>query len=136
MQTLLVKASSHWMLVAGLLLPVAASATEPIVSFGLTNLLIGRTKVNTNDGYLTFSNFRSNGVDGVSILCGEADAGLFFSPYIFGYLADGNFLRAKVYGTVNGLTNQLLSSMSGGQATQGFYPVEVDFTPLGATNLT
>src|SRR5580765_4283717 len=115
------RASCHWMLVTGLLLPTAASATEPMLSYGLTHVVIGSANAATIDGYLTFSNFRSNGVDGVSILCGEADAGLFFNPYIFGYLADGNYLRAKAYGTVNGVANRPISSMLGGQALQGLY---------------
>jgi hypothetical protein len=132
----LVKAPCHWMLVTGLLLPAAASATEPMLSYGLTHVVIGSANAAAIDGYLTFSNFRSNGVDGVSILCGEADAGLFFNPYIFGYLADGNYLRAKAYGTVNGVANRPISSMLGGQALQGLYPIEVDFSPLGASNLT
>jgi hypothetical protein len=77
-------------------------------------------------------------MDGVSMRLGEADSGLFFYPHasVQDNYSENWFLLGKAYGTINGASNVLISSMRATKPYYETYPVEVDFSQLGATSLT
>ena len=114
--------------------PQFSRASEPAVVFGLTNVPLGQAVLAGN----VVTNLMSNGVDGVSILLGEADGGVFAYPDTKDYPLGGDFMLAKVYGKLNGVPDQLLCTVQGervdGPSGFGVYPVHTDFTPLGVTN--
>src|ERR1051325_10734595 len=88
-------ASSAW------LQPVAADSFR---AFGLTNSPLGDADITFEGGTMTVTSAGSSGFApiggellpagtfGVSILLGDADAGIWASPYHNGYVNDENFL--------------------------------------------
>src|SRR5688572_8584331 len=125
-------------LLAGLLLgTLSATAADTFVAHGLTNITIGQATYASNQ-YTgpRFSNLRTNGSDGVSILLGEADSGVF----VYGYVTDdpraGSFVAGKLYGSINGETNRLICSMRCHEQRDGYHPVEIDFSALSPSLLT
>src|ERR1041385_3539692 len=115
---------------------VAADPPEPAIAFGLPNLPLGQALINYNE----VSNLGSNGTDGVSIFLGEADNGVFFYPNTSDQPEGGDYMLGKTYGRVDGVNGYPISIVRGrkvgGSSGFGVYPVEVDFTSLGVTNLT
>jgi hypothetical protein len=123
-----------WSAALALILRQLTSAAEPIVVFGLTNAPLGQAVLVGN----VVTNVSPSGLDGVSILLGEADGGVFAYPDTADYPSDGDYLLGKAYGKLNGVPDQLLCSVRGRKVARsggdGVYPVLLDFSPLGVTN--
>ena len=113
----------------------AATANCPpsVVLFGLVHLPIKDTRVNGAE-FIPGTNI----VHGANILLGEADEGIFLDPYaeIWGNAWPEWFLEGKVYGQIQGGSNALVARVRGTKPGVEVYPIEVDFSPLGATNVT
>jgi hypothetical protein len=130
-------------LLATLLLvaPKSTPAAEPVLAFGLTNVALGQAEllVDSDDGsYATISNLGSNDLDGVSIMLGQADSGLFLFPGIddlSGFEGAPVFMDCLTYGAVNGVTNQLISHLRGYRHSNMSYSIDVDFTPVQPSRL-
>jgi hypothetical protein len=110
------------------------AAAQPVVVFGLTNMPLGQAVLTNN----IVGNLHSNGTDGVRILLGEADGGVFAYPDTIDEVGGGDYMLAKVYGKLNGVEDQLLCTVRGRKILRsggdGVYPVALDFSPLGVTN--
>lgn len=123
-----------WGAVLALALPQLGLASEPIVVFGLTNVALGQAILMGN----VVTNLSSNGLDGVSIFLGEADAGVFAYPDTFGSPTHNDYMLGKAYGKLNGVPDQLLCTVRGRKVAQsggdGIYPLTLDFSALGVTN--
>ena len=123
-----------WSAALALALPQLGLASDPIVVFGLTNVALGQAVLMGN----VVTNLSTDGADGVSILLGEADAGVFAYPDTFGSPVGGDYMLGKAYGKLNGVPDQLLCTVRGRKVAQsggdGVYPVAVDFSALGVTN--
>ncbi len=113
-----------------------ADAPAPTVLFGLPTAPLGQAFIEQNSIY----NLGSNGADGLVIFSGEADAGVFFYPNTSDVIAGGDYMLAKAYGRVDGVNGYPIAIVRGRKVGEpggfGVYPVAVDFTPLGVTNLT
>jgi hypothetical protein len=122
-----------------------------IIAFGLTNVPLGQAELDGgsggtgtgsggsgSSGAVTVSELGIEGLDGVSVLTGEADSGLFLYPYadIWGNFSDDWFMLGKAYGRVGGTANALVSSMRVTKPHYETYPVAIDFTPLRPRSLT
>ena len=109
----------------------------PVLAFGLTNFPIHQANI-AFEGSLFVSNLGYDGNDGVSMRLGEADSGLFIYPYApVQYNYDAGWLMVgKAYGSLDGVTNSLLSTIRATKPYYEVYPVEVDFSSLGASSLT
>jgi len=107
------------------------------MGYGLTNYAIGQAQVNAYDDYGNYwvTSLRSNGLDGVSIVLGEPDSGVFLTPTT-DYLEDGNWMVAKTYGRLNGADDTLLATIQGGRASDRIYPMTLDYSPLGPESVT
>ena len=123
-----------WSVVGAMTMSQPAFASDPVVVFGLTNVPIGRAVLIGN----VVTNVSAEGLDGVSILTGEADAGVFAYPDTAGNPTHGDYMLGKAYGKLNGVADQLLCTVQGRKVTGdsgfGVYPVAVDFSALGVTN--
>src|SRR5688572_13978025 len=123
-----------WGAVLALALPQLSLASEPIVVFGLTNVALGQAILMGN----VVTNLSSNGLDGVPISLGEADAGVFAYPDTFAYPTHDDYMLGKAYGKLNGVPDQLLCTVRGRKVAQsggdGVYPLRLDFSALGVTN--
>src|SRR6185503_7918516 len=75
---------------------------------------------------------------GVTVLLGDADSGIFIDPDAGGWgNSDPNwFLEGKVYGQSGNGSNALLAQVRVTKPNIETYPVHIDLTPLGPTNLT
>jgi hypothetical protein len=107
----------------------------PLVALGFTNTPIGEvtTLEVIQDGVL-FVGQTEDGA-GVSVQLGEADSGVFLFP-LTGDLYEGDTMEGKAYGSVNGATNQFVSSVRGVHVGNSSVDVTVDFSALGATRLS
>ncbi|HEY2953084.1 MAG TPA: hypothetical protein VGK40_10900 [Verrucomicrobiae bacterium] len=114
----------------------AGAPPEPAIAFGLPNLPLGQAVIAYNE----VSNLSSNGTDGVSIFLGEADNGVFFYPNTADQPEGGDYMLGKAYGRVDGVNGYPISILRGRKVVVesgfGVYPLAVDFTPIGVTNLT
>jgi hypothetical protein len=123
-----------WGAASVLTLAPTVFASEPIVVFGLTNVPLGQAILFHN----SVVNLSSNGLDGVSILTGEADAGVFAYPSTAENPMDGDYMLGKAFGKLNGVPDQLLCTVRGRKVAQssgyGVYPLTLDFSALGVTN--
>ena len=126
--------SGFWGAVLALALPQLGLANDPVVVFGLTNVALGEAVLMGN----VVTDLGRNGVEGVSILLGEADSGVFAYPDTADYPLGGDYMLGKAYGKLNGVPDQLLCTVRGRKVDQsggdGVYPVAVDFSALGVTN--
>lgn len=113
-------------------------AADPVLGYGLTNFALGQATLEPDyygGGTYRVTSLGSNGLDGVSILLGEPDAGVFLTANS-SYLQDGNFMIANAYGQLNGSHDQLLATIQGGRASETLYPLRLDFSPLGPESVT
>src|SRR5438046_1579769 len=99
MKTFLLRVSVFFVL----LTTARADSPQSLVAFGLTNLTLGQAVFSSEATAPVVTNLSSNGVDGVSVLLGEADAGAFLYVDTAAYPEDGDYLIAKAYGKVSGL---------------------------------
>lgn len=110
-----------------------ADCPPSFVAFGLVHLPM-------KDTLFDDMMFRSgtNVVFGTSILLGEADSGIFINPEAteWGNADPQWFMEGKAYGQLANGSNALVASVRGSKPGVETYPVDVDFTPLGATGLT
>jgi hypothetical protein len=106
-----------------------------IIAFGLTNVPIGQANL---EGAVTVSDLGIEGLDGVSVLTGEADSGLFLYPYaeIWSDFSDDWFMLGKAYGRINGAADSLVSSLRVTKPGYETFPITIDLTPLGPRSLT
>ncbi|HUR45753.1 MAG TPA: hypothetical protein VMZ27_07770 [Candidatus Saccharimonadales bacterium] len=120
-----------------LFVPVSLKADDAIVMFGLTNQAINGASVTTSESHygLRVDDLGEDGDKGVSVLLGEANSGLYFSPQLNSQPQDGNYMQAKVYGKASGLDG-LLGTVFCRRDGYGLYPMTVDFSPLGSSNFT
>lgn len=129
---------SIWLLVLARMQCLADNPQSGI-AFGLTNLALGQALLSTDAGSAVVSELSSNGTDGLSILLGEADSGVFVSPDTVERPEAGDYMVGKAYGRLNGVDNQLICTTRArtlnGSSGFGIYPVQVDFSPLGVSNL-
>jgi hypothetical protein len=124
---------------AGILFLAAATGfgAQTFVAFGLTNVTLGNAAYVLHPSDTSrFNNIGTNGDDGVSIFLGEADSGVFVYPSTYDDPYYGSFMLGKLYGSVNGETNRLISSVRGHKESYGYHPVQIDFGPLGSTHFT
>ncbi len=73
---------------------------------------------------------------GTAVHLGEAESGVYVYPAGVDEFLDGRAMWGFSYGSVNGVTNQLIGMVKGRRAAWGVYDVEVDFSAVGATNYT
>ena len=120
-------------------LGLAASAfsqptNTPLVALGFTNTPIGEaTWLEVIENGVLFVHDTADGA-GVSVHLGEADSGVFLFP-LTGYLYQGDTMEGKAFGSLNGATNQFISSVKGEHTGMSSVDVTVDFSALGATRL-
>jgi hypothetical protein len=116
-----------------------------IIAFGLTNVPIGQANLNGGEGGsgsweggVTVSELGVDGLDGVSVLTGEADSGVFLYPDapIWGDYNDLWFMLGKAYGRLNGAPNSFVSSLRVTKPGYETYPVAIDLTGLAPRSLT
>jgi hypothetical protein len=119
--------------------------------FGLRHTLLTNTVLNTNASLpLRFENvsrgecpyYECEPLDGfgVTVHLGEAQSGLFAYPDDADAVREvqsdfsGYLLTGLAYGSVDGVTNQPISSLSVTRAGWGVYTMVADFSPVGATS--
>src|SRR5687767_2210770 len=112
------------------------SGAQTFVLHGLTNVTIGNAVYGGNPYGVVFQNLGSNGTDGVSIHLGEADSGIFVYPSTDDDPDRGNSMSGDVYGNVNGESNRLICRMRAHEQSDGVHPVQIDFSPVGATGFS
>src|SRR5687768_6563991 len=115
-----------------------ANCPPSVVLFGLVHVLTKDTTMQSfYDGGPFFAP-GTNPVYGATILLGEADAGIFIDPDsdTWGNYDDNWVLEGKVYGLFRGSSNGLVATVRATKPDYEVYPVQIDFTPLGPTNLT
>lgn len=133
------KASGVWVAVGvvafGLTTSVLAQSTNPpLVALGFTNTPIGEaTWLEVIEDGVLFVHDTADGA-GVSVQLGEADSGVFLFP-LTGYLYGGDTMEGRAYGSLNGATNQFISSVQGVHTGNSSVDVTVDFSALGATRV-
>ena len=113
-----------------------ANCPPGLIQFGLEHVLLKDT-IATDQGYLTFQP-GTNTFWGATVLLGEADSGIFIDPWAGGW---GNydpnwFLDGKAYGRFADGSNGLIVTLHATKPALEYYPVEIDFSPLGPTNIT
>ncbi len=127
-------------LVLALLLGPFAAQADEVVMFGITNRSINGASVSVSEsGGFHVDGLSAFGYKGVSVLLGEADSGLFFSPQLGQTPNNGNFMAAHAFGRLHGIPGPMdwpISSVFGRRDGYGIYPVLVDFTPLGSFSQT
>ncbi len=118
--------------------PTPASA----VVYGLTNVALGDAVLDagsvTPSFQLSVSEIGPLGSDGVSVRLGEADSGVFLSPYasIWGEFNESWFMDGSAYGRVDGLPERPISRLHARKPDYGIYPVKIDLSPLAPISTT
>ena len=117
--------------------PAACRAADEVVAFGLTHRPIDSAAVFLDPDYgeLRVTNLSTFGYQGVSVELGQADFGLFFSPYTHASLENANFMIGQAFGLSAGIERRLASVFCE-RADWATYPVTVDFLPLGTQRKT
>lgn len=117
----------------------AANCPPSLVQFGLVHVLIKDTEVTggPDQGYLNFQP-GTNTFWGSVVLLGEADSGIFINPGAGGWGSydDNWYLDGKAYGRFQDGSNGLIVKIHATKPALETYPVEVDFSALGPTNIT
>jgi len=112
----------------------AADPTNgPLKALGLTNVPLGNSTLELVDNGVLFVHDSIDG--GVSVLLGEAEAGVFLYP-LTGDAYEGYWMEGKAYGRFAGVTNQLVSTVRGDHVGNSRGTVTVNFSALGATRLS
>lgn len=117
------------------LLFVSFTVRAEVIGHGLTNTALGNAVLYPQGYGYSVDNLGSNGLDGVSVLLGEPEGGVFLEPYVPG-LSDGHFMYANAYGRLNQTNDTLLASIWGGRASDVVYPLNLDFSALAPESLT
>src|ERR1043165_1917959 len=76
-------------------MPLLGHSDDSIVVFGLTNQALNGASLLPRESYtgLRVEGLLEDGHQGVSVLLGQADSGLFFSPQLNEQPSDGNFMK-------------------------------------------
>ena len=113
------------------------SAADEVVAFGLTNRSINSATVFLDPEYrdLRVTNLSSFGYKGLSVRLGQAESGLFFSPYTRASLENNNFMIGHAFGRSAGIERRLVSVFCE-RTDFATFPVTVDFLPLGTVSKT
>src|SRR5437867_5252849 len=85
-----------------------ADTPQILIIFGLTNVTLGQATFVTTNSIPLLTNLSSNGTDGVSILLGEADSGVFLFPDTLDHPEDGDYMVGKVYAKRSGVADRLI----------------------------
>jgi hypothetical protein len=119
------------------LFPCVVKSEDTMVVFGLTNVALNGATLVPRETYpgVRVENLDDQGLQGVSVLLGQADSGLFFSPQLDGQPGDGNSMQASVFGKA-GAHEGLLGTVFCKKDSWGSYPLTVDFTGIGSSNFT
>jgi hypothetical protein len=125
-----------WLLLTTLL-PFGLKAADSAVIFGLGHQALNGASIVPREGFsgLRVEDLVETGDRGVSVALGDADSGLFFSPQLNSQPEDTNFMSARVFGRVAG-HESLVGTVSCKRDGYGLYPMSVDFTAIGSSNLT
>lgn len=112
-----------------------------IIFQGLTNVAKGDAQLFADDngeGWMGISLPGLMGTDGVSVLLGEADSGLFIYPdaNIWGEFSSTWFMTGTAYGSLDGQPGMALSTVRGTKPHYEHYPIDVDLSPLAPASLT
>ena len=112
-------------------------AADEVVAFGLTNRSINSATIFLDPDYrdLRVTNLSTSGAKGLSVRLGQAESGLFFSPYTRASLQNNNFMIGHAFGRSAGLERRLVS-VHCERSDWATFPVTVDFLPLGTTSKT
>ena len=134
--TLMFRAMAVAILVA-VIHPTRCVAADEVVAFGLTNRSINSATIylDPDDHDLRVTNLSSLGYKGVSVRLGEAESGLFFSPYTRASLENNNSMIGHAYGLSAGIERRLVSVYCE-RTDWATFPVTVDFLPLGTVSKT
>jgi hypothetical protein len=113
------------------------SAADEVVAFGLTNRSINSAAIFLDPEYrdLRVTDLSTLGYKGVSVRLGQAESGLFFSPYTRASLENNNFMAGHAYGRSAGIERRLVSVFCE-RTDWATFPVTVDFLPLGTVSKT
>ncbi|HTD88119.1 MAG TPA: hypothetical protein VK850_16210 [Candidatus Binatia bacterium] len=147
------KSKLAYSLALALTLPAAAAqAQDSLRAFGLEFSVISNAVMSLDTGYAALKVEQINPPDcypsstnevtvtnypfGVSVHLGEAQSGVYIYPNDAGCRGDGMSMWGDAYGSVNGQTNRLISSIKGTRVSWGYYSIKADLTPLGATSYT
>ncbi len=111
-----------------------------LVAFGLTNVFLGDADITAvaESSQLNIIAIGPEGRDGVSLRLGQADSGVFISPYAdtWGSYSESWFLLGTAYGKLNGQPNARIASLRARKPYYETYPVEVDLSPLQPASVT
>ena len=112
-------------------------AADEVVAFGLTNRSINSAAIFIDPEYrdLRVTNLSTLGHKGVSVRLGQAESGLFFSPYTRASLENHNFMAGHAFGRSAGIERRLVSVFCE-RTDWATFPVTVDFLPLGTVSKT
>ena len=117
--------------------PALATAADEVLIYGLTNRAINGASLSIDEdrAALDVIGLSNLGYNGLSVRLGEAESGLFFSPFTRASIQDDDFMIGHAYGLVGGLQRRISSVFCrrNGFAT---YPVTIDLTPLGSVRKT
>lgn len=118
--------------------PVAESdAASAITAFGLTNRPINSATlvVSEEDREVRAMGLASLGYRGLRVQLGQAESGLYFSPFTRVPIEDGYFMSGHAYGRSAGLERRL-SSVYCERKEWATFPIYIDFLPLGTLSKT
>jgi hypothetical protein len=116
---------------------VHCGAADEVVAFGLTNRSINSATIFLDPDYrdLRVTNLSSYGHNGLSVRLGQAESGLFFSPYTRATLENQNFMIGHAFGRSAGFERRL-ASVHCERSDYATFPVTIDFLPLGTASKT
>ncbi len=128
-----------WIGVMGIAVLTGTGTTfaEDVLMYGLTNRALNGAEVVADHDlpWLNVGNLSDLGYRGVSVRLGEADSGLFFSPFTRASVADNHYMVGHAYGKV-GLLNRRISTVFCRRSAFATYPVTIDLSPLGSLRKT
>ena len=102
--------------------------------FGLHHSSLGNASIGI-DNNLEVGQIGESGGDGITTELGDADSAIFFYPNT-SFVEQGYTMRADIYGSFNGRRNSFIGRLYGYRADYGSFYAGVDFSAIGATNVT
>ena len=112
---------------------VPEQSNNPVYFAGLRHTALQNAMLSVSSNGLQISNLGSNGQDGVSIALGEAEGwlGTVEAPLNPASAPEGDKLSWSIYGTVDGVSNRLIST-GRMEVTGGGVNAYADFAPVGS----
>jgi hypothetical protein len=126
--------AAGWLGTAG---AVSGATNDEVVLYGLTNRSIAGATVVADEEtrMLNVGGLSDYGYKGVSVRLGEADSGLFFTPFTRASLENDYFMAGHAFGKVGGI-HRRLSTVFCKRKDWAEYPITVDLLPLGSLRKT